>query len=173
MQKYLGWFAAAVTLALSAGASAHEATSKGITVAHPWVRANPSGSTLTAAFMEIKASDAGGDKLIGVATPAAGRAELHTHIKDGDVMKMRRVDAVEIKGGESRLLKPSGDHIMVLDLKAPLKAGDIVKFTLTFEKAGEIDVDATVEPPGAAGPHGMDNNPGGDDQKSGHEHHEH
>ena len=176
MQKSLGALAIAAAFLLAGSAAAHEASSKGVTVAHPWVRANPGGSTLTAAFLEVKASkESDGDKLLSVSTPAAGRAELHTHVKEGDVMKMRRVEAIAIKGGESHVLKPSGDHVMLLDLKAPLKEGDLVKLTLTFEKAGPIDIEATVEPPGAMGPHGMTHQPGADDEKSGggHEGHDH
>ncbi|MEQ1715400.1 MAG: copper chaperone PCu(A)C [Hyphomicrobium sp.] len=171
MRRAVG--AVLVTLGLLAAipATAHEGSSKGVTVAHPWVRASPGGSTLTAAFLEIKAENA--DKLIGGSSPAAGRVEVHTHIMEGDVMKMRRVDTLDIKAGESRVLKPMGDHIMMLDLKAPLKEGDLVKLTLTFEKAGPIEVDATVEPVGAMGPHGMDHQPAAGDEKSGGEHQHH
>ncbi len=176
MQKLLRALVLVAGLQLAAPAGAHEAASKGVTVAHPWVRANPGGSTLTAAFLELLASkESAGDKLLSVSTPAAGRAEIHTHIMDGDVMKMRRVEVLEVKAGELRVLKPSGDHIMLLDLKAPLKEGDLVKLTLTFEKAGAIDIDATVEPPGATGPHGMSHQPVADDEKSagGHAEHDH
>lgn len=75
-------------------------------------------------------------------------------------MKMRRVDAIDLTAGSAHVLKPSGDHVMLMDLKEPLKEGDLLKITLIFEKAGEIEVDATVEPIGAKGPHGMDHQPG-------------
>ncbi|MDP1590841.1 MAG: copper chaperone PCu(A)C, partial [Prosthecobacter sp.] len=97
----------------------------------------------------------------------------------GDVMKMRRVDAIDLKEGASHVLKPMGDHIMFFDLKQPLKEGDLVKIELTFEKAGVVEVEGTVEPAGAMGPHGMDHQPGHEDNsnksgasdgKSGHEH---
>ena len=58
------------------------------------------------------------------------------------------------------VLKPGGYHIMLMDLKQPLKEGDLLKLTLVFEKAGEIEVEATVEPIGAKGPHGFDSQPG-------------
>lgn len=144
-------------------AGAHEATSKGVTVAHPWLRATPAGSTTGVAFMEISADDKTTDKLIAAASPVSGRVELHTHIKDGDVMKMRQVEFIEIKAGQSRVLKPGGDHVMLFELKQPLAEGDLVKLTLTFEKAGPIEVEGTVEPAGAMGPHGMDRQPGHDD----------
>ncbi len=67
--------------------------------------------------------------------------------------------ACPIKGGKSVVLKPGGYHVMLLDLKKPLKEGDLLNFTLTFEKAGDIEVEATVEPIGAKGPHGFDSQP--------------
>lgn len=156
-------------------ASAHEETSKGVTVAHPWVRATPGGATVGAAFLEIKTDKGVTDRLISASSPAAGRVEVHTHIMEGDVMKMRRVEALELKEGQSHVLKPMGDHVMLFDLKQPLKEGDLVKLELGFEKAGTIAVEATVEPAGAMGPHGMDHQPGteGEDAKSGHDHHDH
>ncbi len=156
-------------------ALAHEGSNKGVTVAHPWVRATPGGATITAAFMEIKTAAGISDKLVAASSPAAGRVEVHTHIKDGDIMKMRRVETLELRPGESRVMKPSGDHVMMFDLKAPLKEGDLVKLVLSFENAGSIEVEATVEPIGATGPHGIDQQPGSDDQNPGsggeHQHH--
>lgn len=174
--------AAAVMLAGIAAVSAHEATSKGVTIAHPWTRATPGGATVGAAFLEIKTDKGVTDKLLSASSPAAGRVEIHTHIMDGDVMKMRRVDFIDLKDGQSHVLKPMGDHIMLFDLKQPLKEGDLVKLELTFEKAGPIALEATVEPAGAMGPHGMDHQPGheaheghdhGGEAKSGHDHHDH
>jgi len=170
------------TLALASAlqpASAHEVTSKGVTVAHPWSRATPGGATVGAAFMEIRTDKGVTDKLISASSPVAGRVEVHTHIMDGDVMKMRRIETLELKDGASHVLKPMGDHIMLFDLKQPLKEGDLVKIELTFAKAGKIEVEGTVEPAGAMGPHGMDHQPGQDDQNggaganSGHDHHSH
>ena len=162
-------------------AMAHEVTSKGVTVAHPWARATPGGATVGAAFMEIKTAAGVTDKLISAASPVAGRVEIHTHLMDGNVMKMRRVEALELKTGGSRILKPMGDHVMFFDLKQPLKEGDTVKIQLTFEKAGVIEVEGNIEPAGAMGPHGFDGQPGTtgetgkakSDQKSGHEHGHH
>ena len=174
------WVVAAVAVVASATmASSHEATSKGVTVAHPWARATPGGATVGAAFMEIRTDKGVTDRLISVASPVAGRAEVHTHIMDGNVMKMRRVEALDLKDGTSHVLKPMGDHIMLFDLKQPLKEGDLIKIALTFEKAGVVEVEGTVEPVGAMGPHGMDHQPMLDDTpskgdtpdgKSGHEH---
>ncbi len=150
---------------------AQERSSNGVTITQPWVRATPGGSTLTAGFMEIKTAAGVSDKLVAASSPVAGRVEVHTHIKEGDVMKMRRLESVELKPGETRVLAPSGDHVMLFDLKAPLKVGDVVKLTLTFEKAGPVEVEAKVEPIGAMGPNmepkGVDAQPGPDGKNSG------
>lgn len=155
--------AAVISTLMLLPASAHEATSKGVTVSHPWLRATPAGSKTGVAFMQISADDKTTDKLIAAASPVSGRVELHTHIMDGDVMKMRQVESIEIKAGQSHVLKPGGDHVMLFELKQPLAEGDLVKLTLTFEKAGPIEVEGTVEPAGAMGPHGMDHQPGAED----------
>jgi copper(I)-binding protein len=78
---------------------------------------------------------------------------------DGNVMKMRSLDGIDLKPGQSLVLKPMADHIMLFGLKEPLKEGDLVKLTLTFEKAGPIEVEATVEAPGSMGPHGLSKQP--------------
>jgi len=161
-------------MAMATASTAHEATKNSVTLSHAWIRATPAGATVGAAFMEIKTDEKTADKLIGVATAVAGRPEIHTHIMDGNVMKMRKIDAIELKPATSHILKPMGDHLMLIELKEPLKEGDLVKLTLTFEKAGPIDIDATVEPAGANGPHGMDKQPTADDAaKSGMDHSQH
>lgn len=160
------------SLSLCGGAAwAHEVTSKGVTVAHPWARATPEGANVGAAYMEVKTEAGVTDRLLSASTPVAGRVEIHTHIMDGDVMKMRKVDAVALVAGKSHVLKPMGDHVMLFDLKQPLKEGDLLKMTLVFEKAGPIEVEASVEPIGAKGPHGMDAQPTADGEKSGKEDH--
>ena len=176
--RFLAVAAALASALLSVSAAEADAeTRNGVTVEHTWARATPGGATVGAAFFEIKTDAKTADRLVAVATPVAGRAEVHTHIMDGDVMKMRRVDAVDIAAGGTRLLKPGGDHVMLLDLKQPLKVGDHIKMTLTFEKAGAFDVEATVVAAGAAGPHGMAPEPSQGDEKSGtapadeHQHH--
>jgi copper(I)-binding protein len=151
----------ALLLCVGAGAAhAHEYSAKGVSVLHPWARATPGGATVGAAYLEIKTGAGTSDRLIGAKSPVAGRAEIHTHIAEGDVMRMRRVEALPLPPGKSHVLAPSGDHVMLFDLERPLKEGDSIKLTLVFEKAGEIEVDASVEPLGAKGPHGFEGQPG-------------
>ena len=147
-----------LAFALTAGIaplSAQEVTAKGVTVSNAWSRATPAGAKVGVAYMTIAAAAGAGDRLIEAKSDVASRVELHTHIMDGDVMKMRKVDAIVIADAKYARLQPSGDHIMLIDLKKPLKEGETVKLTLVFEKAGPIDVEAKVEGLGAKGPNGL------------------
>lgn len=145
---------------LVAPVAAHEFAGGSVTVAHPWARATPGGAKVGVAFFEMKAGAGKGDRLIAASSTVAGGAELHNHIMEGGIARMRRVDAIPIAGGRSVVLGPSGYHVMLTDLRQPLKEGDLIKLSLQFEKAGKIEVDATVEPIGAMGPHGFDHQPG-------------
>lgn len=138
----------------------------GVTVAHPWARATPGGATVGAAYVEITAKDA--DTLVAASSPGAARVEIHSHTMGDGVMKMRKLENLPIPVGGPVMLKPSGDHIMLLDLKAPLKQGDVLPITLVFEKAGKVTVEATVEPVGAMGPTQGDK-PEGHQDHSGHQ----
>lgn len=165
--------AIAVGLMSAFGAIAHSDEGKDVTLSKAWARATPGGSTMSAAFLEI--SSKAGDKLIAVASPIAGRVEVHTNLKEGDVMKMRRVEALDIEPGTPRVLKPMGDHIMIMDLKEPLKEGGTLKLTLTFEKAGSIDVNAPILAPGATPERKGNDAPAGSksESESGHDAHTH
>ena len=93
------------------------------------------------------------DRLAGASTPAADRAELHQMLMKDGVMTMRPVQGgLEIKPGETVILKPESAHFMLLGLKRPLAQGERVKLTLDFAKAGKIDIDYVIESIGAQGP---------------------
>jgi periplasmic copper chaperone A len=124
-----------------------------VTVTNAWARATPGGATIGAAYAVIEAAVGGsGDVLVSISTPVAGRAEIHTHIEEDGVMKMRKAGKITVAAGGKHVLVPGGDHIMLFDLKAPLKQGQPIPLTLTFEKSGAIPVNATVEAVGANGP---------------------
>lgn len=163
--------AAAMSGALAGAAMAHEVTSAGVTVAHPWARATPGGVKNGVAFMEIRTAAGVEDKLVAAASPVAERVEIHTHINEDGVMKMRKVDSVAVKAGSKVTLRPGADHVMLMGLKAPLKEGDLFKMTVTFEKAGPMELEAIVEAVGAKGPHGMDAS--ADEGHGGHGGHDH
>ncbi len=138
-------------LALPGAAAAHEFKLGPITIDHPWARATT--VKVSAAYLTLKIDGAAGDRLVKVASPAAGRVEMHTMAIDNGVARMREVKEIAVNPGAATELKPGGLHIMLMDLKGPLAEGQSIKLTLTFEKAGTIEVDATVEKAGSPGTH--------------------
>jgi copper(I)-binding protein len=134
-------------LACSLGAHAQ------VTVKDPWVRATVAQQMATGAFMQIVSS--GEARLVEVRSSAAGVVEIHEMAMEGNVMKMRAVPGIVLPAGKPVDLKPGGYHVMLMDLKQPLKAGDTVPLTLVVEgpdkKRESIDVKATVRQLNATG----------------------
>jgi copper(I)-binding protein len=137
-------FAAALTLSTSA--LAHGFTVGDLRIGHPFARVTVPGQPSGAAYMTIENTGKDADNLVAVASPMAKSAELHSMTMDGNVMKMREVRGIEIKPSAKVSLKP-GDafHIMLIGLSRPLKAGDKFPLTLTFEKAGKVEVSVVVQ----------------------------
>ncbi len=148
--KWLG--AALLTGLLCLPAHGQDVKAGGITIVTPWARATPGGAKVGGAYLEIKAAQGAADRLVAAKSPLAGKVEIHEHVHEGDVMKMRRVDGVAVAGGQSVTFKPGGYHLMLMDLKHGLKQGEKLPLTLVFEKAGEVNVEATIAPIGAMGP---------------------
>ncbi len=146
--------AAAVALVATTvpNASATDATKSTIEIVAPWTRA--SAGMTGAGYMTLRNTGEAADRLVAASTPAAGRAELHTMTMDGDVMRMRRVEAIEIPPGGSTELRPGGLHVMLFGLKQPLKEGDRFPLTLRFERTGEVTVEVAVRGAGAPMEHG-------------------
>lgn len=146
-----------LTAALLTLASA-TAVAADVDVKTPWVRGTVSGQQATGAFMEITSKS--GAAIIGASSPVAGVTEVHEMKMDGGVMKMRAVARLDLPAGKPVKLQPGGYHVMLMDLKQPLKKGDLVPLTLKFEgkdKSVEtIEVKAevrdltTAAPPAAA-----------------------
>ena len=122
-----------------------------VSVEKPWSRATPPGAKVGAGFMQLRNAGAA-DRVVGASTPVAGRVEMHITVRDGDVMKMREMKSFEIPAGGSFELKPGGAHLMLMDLKRPLKKGEKVPLTLKLEKGGELKAELTVEELGARQP---------------------
>ena len=139
-----GAFALAALLVPQA-ALAHDYTHGSLKIGHPWARETASMARAGGAFMNIENTGDTADKLLGVASPMAARVEVHTVIREGDVMRMREMPALELAPRSRTELRPGGYHIMLMELKAPLKVGDRFPLTLTFEKAGPITIDIVVE----------------------------
>ncbi len=148
--KFSRLFAAAAIacVAVVGSVSAHEYKAGSLTIIHPWSRATPAANG--AGFMIIENNGDQADRLVSAATPAAKTAELHTHLMDNGVMKMRAVEGgIEIPAHGKAELKPGGLHIMLMNLAKPLADGDKIPLTLTFEKAGTVEVTIKVDKPGA------------------------
>jgi copper(I)-binding protein len=83
--------------------------------------------------------------LVSANSPIAAKAELHTHVMLGEVMKMQQVESVAIPAGGDVKFAPGGNHVMLFGLKKPLVAGEYFPLTLVFEKSGAVDVEVKVE----------------------------
>jgi copper(I)-binding protein len=142
----------ALLLALAAtGASAHDYQFGPLKIDHPWSRATPKGASVAGGYMKITNTGTTPDRLTGGATAAAKRFEIHEMRMDGGVMKMRELrDGLEIPPGATVELKPGSYHVMMMNLSKPLTKGDRVKASLTFEKAGKVDIEFAVEAVGGA-----------------------
>lgn len=143
-----------------------------LVISNVWARATPGMAKTGAAYLMIANHGTAVDRLVAVATPAAAKAQLHTHLMENDVMKMRPVSAIEVDPGEPAVLRPGGMHVMLMGLTAPLRAGDVFPLTLSFETAGKVEVHVHVMKIGAMGPgeHGHD---GHDHGPAMHEHGDH
>jgi copper(I)-binding protein len=122
-------------------------------IAQPWSRATPKGATTGAAYMTITNKGTTPDRVSCVSSDASAQCQIHSMTMEGGVMKMRPVEGgLEIKPGETVTLAPSGFHVMLVTLKHPLEAGQMVKATLKFDKAGTADVEYPVMAIGASAP---------------------
>jgi periplasmic copper chaperone A len=129
--------------------SAHDYLLKSLKIDHPFARATPPGAKTGGVFVSVENTGTQPDRLLGVSTPMAGVAELHQMIVDAGVMRMRGVSALEVRPGETLQLKPGGYHVMLSELRQPLKVGDRFPMTLTFQNAGAVEVSVWVEAMGA------------------------
>lgn len=135
------------------------ASDQAVTVTGPWARVTAAEAKTSAAYMTIASKD--GDVLTKASVPTsiAGMAQLHETTTSGESMDsmdemdddsmtamkgMKEVAKIDIPAGGSVQLKPGGYHIMLMELAKPIAAGDTVPVTLTFEKAGEVTVDAVA-----------------------------
>ena len=149
MKKFL---AALLLIALSAPASAHQVKVGDLLIVHPWSRATPGQAPNGAVFMKIENQGQADDKLLSASSDVAAMVGIHEHVMEGDVAKMRPVDFVPLPAQSTTELKPGGYHIMLMGLKEPLVEYGSFHLTLTFEKAGSIEVEVQVEEAGAAEP---------------------
>jgi copper(I)-binding protein len=138
-------------LGLSQVASAREFKAGDLVIGHPWTRATPEGASVGVAYLKITNNGKTADRFTGGTFDGAERVEIHEMKMTGEKMTMRRLpDGVTIQPGETVELAPESYHLMLRGLTKPIAQGPNIKGTLTFEKAGSVDVDYKVEAPGAS-----------------------
>jgi copper(I)-binding protein len=143
---------ALLALALATQASAAPVKAGDLTIENAWARATPKGAPVGAGYVTIKNDGATADKLIGASADFAS-VQVHEMKMDKGVMQMREVTGgLDIPAHQTVTLKPSGYHLMLMDLKHPLVKGETAHLTLTFEHAGAVAVDFPVAGVGAAAP---------------------
>ncbi len=138
-------------IALVPPAAAEDFAVKDLRVLHPVARPTPPGARTGAVYFEVRNDGRSADRLLRVASPVGAAAELHTMSHEGTMMKMRAVASLDIPAGGALTLAPGGNHVMLLDIRQPLRAGETVPLMLTFERAGTVEITARVEPIKEAG----------------------
>jgi copper(I)-binding protein len=144
---------AALLLAASLPLLAHESRAGDIAIVHAFATPTIPGTTTGAAyFASLENGGTTADKLVRASTPAAARVEIHTMSVDAQgVMRMREVDGIALAPKAKVQMKPgAGLHLMLIDLKAPLKEGASFPMTLQFERAGTVEVNVVVQKAKAA-----------------------
>ncbi len=142
------WKAAAAALLFAAcAAQAHEYRIGDLVIDHPWARPTAGPNTPGAAYMTVRNQGQEAETLAGAASPDAGKVEVHENLHDANgVMRMRAVEGgLKIPPGGTVELKPGGYHLMLTGLKHDLKEGGQIPLTLTFARAGNVDVDVKIE----------------------------
>ncbi len=139
-------FLAVTALSLTCSLSfAHEYSTAELKIDHPWSRELPPNAAAGGAYFVVHNHGKTADRLIGVQTPQAAKAEMHTMVQLGEVMKMQQLDSVGIPAGGEAVFAPGGNHVMLFGLKKPLVAGERFPMTLQFEHAGKVEVEVQVE----------------------------
>ena len=130
-------------------------------ITQAWSRATPGGAKVGGGYLTIENKGATADRLIGGSADIAGKVQVHEMAMNNGVMTMRPVDkGLTIEPGKMVKLAPGGLHLMLLDLKSPLKQGDKVPLTLEFERAGKVSLSLEVQGIGAQGPANSDGSGG-------------
>jgi hypothetical protein len=120
------------------------AQSNGLIVTDAWARASMGFVKTSAVYLTITSSGEAGDRLVAASSPAADKAEAHIMLRDGDIMRMRRVIGVDVPPGSKTVFSPNSFHIMLTGLHAPLKVGDQFPLALQFANAGIVNVTVMV-----------------------------
>jgi copper(I)-binding protein len=155
-----------LAILVAAPACAEEVKTGDLVISQAWSRATPGGAKIGGGYLTIENRGPTPDRLIHCSGDIAGKVEVHEMSMKNGVMTMRPLDnGLTIEAGKTVKLAPGGFHLMLFDLKSPLKQGDKVPITLEFEKAGKVMISLDVGSLGAQGPAGAENPPGQMDMK--------
>jgi copper(I)-binding protein len=150
--QFLALISFALTL-FAAPVRAEEVKAGDLVISQAWSRATPGGAKIAGGYLTIENKGSTPDRLVGGAGEVAAKVELHEMAMNNGVMTMRPLDkGLTIEPGKAVKLAPGGLHLMLIDLKNPLKQGDKVPLTLEFEKAGKVNLSLDVQGVGARGP---------------------
>ncbi len=151
---------------LAAPAFAEEVKAGDLVITQAWSRATPGGAKTGSGYLTIENKGSAADRLIGGSADVAARVQVHEMVTNNGVMTMRPLDnGLAIEPGKTVKIAPGRYHLMLLDLKSPLKQGDKVPVTLEFEKAGKVKLTFDVQGVGAQGPAGAGETGGPKDMK--------
>ncbi|WP_324731941.1 copper chaperone PCu(A)C [Pseudomonas paeninsulae] len=134
----------AALLGTSLLANAHDYRVGELQIEHPWSRAMPPVAPTAAAYFVVHNQGLEADRLLSVQTPVAAKAEMHEHMHADGLMKMQQVQNVAIPAGGAVKFEPMGYHVMLFGLQQQAKEGERFPLTLTFEKAGKVEVQVVV-----------------------------
>lgn len=155
-----------VALLIAAPVHADEIRAGDLVITQAWSRATPGGAKLGSGYLTIENKGTAPDRLIGGSSELAARIQIHEMTMNNGIMTMRPLEAgLAIEPGKTIKLAPGGYHLMLFDLKRPLKQGDRVPITLEFEKAGKVSIVLDVQGIGAMGPAASDHPRGQMDMK--------
>ena len=166
--KKRGYLTSVVLLLLLLSCGPTHAQASGqttIVVERPWARATPAGARTGVVYVTLINNGSSSDSLVSAATPVADQVQFHSATEENGVSRMREMRTVDVTPGAKVAFSPGGLHIMVVGLKQPLKEGQTFPLTLTFEKAGKIDVTVPIEKVGAMQGGGMDSMTHGADEQ--------
>ena len=115
-----------------------------LSVDRAWIRLPPPGAKMLAGYVRLRNSGGTAAKVTGVSTSLSPLAELHTHVLEGGLMKMRQVSLIEVPAGGEVQMQPGALHVMVMKLASPPKEGEVVDVTFTLEAGATVTLKATV-----------------------------
>ncbi len=142
----------AITVVVWGLPAAAQSQASSIKVENAWARSTPPAAKTAAAYMTVINTGNTDDTLMSASTPVAGMSDVHRSFMDNGIMKMRPAGPLDLKPGASLKLAPGGYHLMMMDLKQPLAAGQTFPVTLVFKNAGSVTATVKVQnsAPGAS-----------------------